>query len=316
MDIGIVLGIVSALIVAALLVASLAGVARRRRGSRGEPERPGPRPGGMMPAVTVTGLRSAVAVLDVPGSDPSASAIQRLVQEAALKLFALMPDLEEVEVRSSTGVVLGSRARRPGTPKPLVAFPQYLSEPHVPSRHEANPVHQWVEEDRPIGGPVRGPSFASSTSPYSPPRKFSDRFELAASVLELITDPDDPVDVVRAILDAGARKVEPCGDLLRAGDLALVVLRTRHGAVPPGALDHAFLLIEQSGATRGLVVSPGMLPWSDIRRREISAPHVVHVGPDAIQRMADAVAVGADPLRFAEGPALASNLPGGPADLR
>jgi hypothetical protein len=44
----------------------------------------------------------------------------------------------------------------------------------------------------------------------------------------------------------------------------------------------------------------------DVHRREMLAPHVLHAGPDGIQRMADAVAVGADPLRFAVAPAVAT----------
>ncbi len=49
------------------------------------------------------------------------------------------------------------------------------------------------------------------------------------------------------------------------------------------------------------MVTVGLLDPSDLRRREILAPNVHHVAHDGVQRMADAVAVGADPLAFALG---------------
>jgi hypothetical protein len=96
------------------------------------------------------------------------------------------------------------------------------------------------------------------------------------------------------------------GDLLHVGDTAVVVLRPPGPTVTPEALNHAFLRIQQSGASRGLVVALGYLDVNEVRRREMLAPQVLHVGPEGVQRMADAVALGADPLRFAVAPALAA----------
>jgi hypothetical protein len=64
-------------------------------------------------------------------------------------------------------------------------------------------------------------------------------------------------------------------------------------------LNGAYLRLRASGARRGLVVTPGFLDLDDVRRREVPDPAVLHCGPEGIQRMADAVAAGADPLRFA-----------------
>lgn len=72
----------------------------------------------------------------------------------------------------------------------------------------------------------------------------------------------------------------------------------------PGAAWTAFLRIRSAGASRGIVLH---LTWANpetLRRRELASPDVKHVGPESIQRMADAVVVGADPLGFVLGPAV------------
>ena len=47
------------------------------------------------------------------------------------------------------------------------------------------------------------------------------------------------------------------------------------------------------------------MPLGETRRREMLDPALLHAGLEGFQRMADAVAVGADPIDFAAAPALA-----------
>jgi hypothetical protein len=63
-------------------------------------------------------------------------------------------------------------------------------------------------------------------------------------------------------------------------------------------LNAAFLRFQRSGAKRGVMVTAGRLYAHESRRREALAPNLKHTGPKGIQRMADAVAMGANPLDF------------------
>ena len=125
-------------------------------------------------------------------------------------------------------------------------------------------------------------------------------------MLAELQDPDDPVEIVRAILAAADRPVERLdGELIRSGDKVVAVIGHRGGR--PGVskvLNDVYLRFQRSGARSGVVISLQYVDPADARRREILAPELTHQGPDAIQRMADAVAFGADPIEFAEGPAL------------
>ena len=132
----------------------------------------------------------------------------------------------------------------------------------------------------------------------APPRHFADRYELPESVRTRILDPDDPVDVVRAVLEAAGGRPLVDGDTLTVGGWAIVVLAPHDRVIHAEMLGHAFLRVEAAQATSGVVIMLGFADVEDVRRRETVAPHVVHVGPSAIQRMADAVALGLDPLRF------------------
>ena len=46
----------------------------------------------------------------------------------------------------------------------------------------------------------------------------------------------------------------------------------------------------------------------DVRRREFLDPALLHSGPEGIQRMADAVSLGGNPMNFAAGHALIASL--------
>lgn len=112
--------------------------------------------------------------------------------------------------------------------------------------------------------------------------------------------PDDPslVDLVAGILRASGYDVAVEGDIVRAGDRAVVALE----ATDPDALSAAFLRYRDSGARTGVAVGLRSVPPAEARRRELLAPDLRYAGPQALQRMADAVAVGGDPLVFALGP--------------
>jgi hypothetical protein len=245
-----------------------------------------------------------VALLDIEGAEPNAAPVRRLVREVAARVFRVMPTAEEVEVRSGVGALLGVVGRTSaggrGAPAPEVM----LLEPHVPrSRGPDLSAHLWEQEqdEPPVPVPPVAPTFSL---PPSPPHPFADRFDLTEEIRSRIVDADDPVGLVRAILEAAGIEVEVDEDLLRAGEVAVVVIDPHGVSVPREMLNHAFIRIERSGASRGLVIGLGVLDVDDVRRREMWAPHILHSGREGIQRMADAVAVGADPLRFAAAPAL------------
>lgn len=275
-----------ALVVAALLTGVVLGLWFRRA-------RPSPAP------PTASGVGSLQVVLDLEDADPDDPAVIRLVHESGVRALAASPDVEEVEVRARGGRLLGRADRRIRRPS-RIAIPVHLFEPRVNGRRSP-PLRHVRDEDRPVSA---SPRPVAVDDPRR--RVVADRYELSTEIRALLADPDDPVDVVRAILEAGGREVSVAGDLLRIGACAIVVVPS-HGSelASEDALNHAFRRIQESRAERGVVLSLGPLRMEDVRRREMLAPHVLHTGPDAIQRMADAVAVGADPLRFAVTPALA-----------
>lgn len=134
-----------------------------------------------------------------------------------------------------------------------------------------------------------------------------DPFEAATASYGLVLPPavlgrlpDEPTlpQLVRALLEAAGHRVSVEDDVLRVGDRAVVALE----ATDPEALGAAFLRYRASGARTGVVVSRRAVPAAEVRRRELLAPDLRYAGPGALQRMADAVAVGADPIAFAPGP--------------
>lgn len=161
----------------------------------------------------------------------------------------------------------------------------------------------WPTPD-PLGSsPSTRPRPAPSTEPEVADRPFADRFELDETLRGALRDRDDPVELVRTLLALGGHAPVVQGDLLVADDVAIVVLADP-GHSLDAALSRAFLRIRSAGASRGIVLH---LTWANpetLRRRELASPDVKHVGPESIQRMADAVVVGADPLGFVLGPAV------------
>lgn len=228
--------------------------------------------------------------LDIGTSEPDHPSVQRLVREAAHRALAADPSLDEVEVVDRDGRVLGVE-RRP-EPLPEVSMPP-TSGQRTPRRHAPSPVPH--EQDL-------HPRAAHEPAPEVRAVALADRLDLAEEIRRRVAEPDRAVDIVRAILEAAGRPVEVHGDLLVSGDVAIAVVDVRGDA--ERALTHGFLRIKSTDARRGMVLRLGYVDPAIVRRREAAAPHVRHVGPDAIQRMADAAAVGGDPITFAAGPAL------------
>jgi hypothetical protein len=231
--------------------------------------------------------------LDLEDVDPDSPAVQRLVRETAHRILARDPSLDEVEVVDRTGRTL-ARERRPSPLPPEVSVPEALREPHARGGHTPSPV---AHDDGHL-------TLVPGAAPEVRSVPLAERYELSLGVRARLEDPDDGAGLVQAILAEAGREPVRDGELVRAGDVAIAVVDV-HGD-PEQALSRGFLRIEATDAARGIVLRLGFVDPVTIRRREAAAPHVRHVGPDAIQRMADAAAAGADPIAFAVGPATIS----------
>lgn len=270
----------------ALVVLALIVVYRRVRGRSRQP------------AVETTpatlGLMRPTIVLDLDDPGSGRESVRRLVEEAAARFFARTRDQSEVDVLSRSGRHLGRVTAKHPSPHVISAPPLALLEPHVVRR---TPVPPGGLEDE-IHASVT-PRFDAHERP-APRRPFADSFDLPAAVRDRLHDADDPIDLLRAILEAGGLRPEVSGDVVRVGDRAIVIVSTR-GAPPSDALTHAYLRFKSSGAATGIVLGLRFMDPGEVGRREAFAPELRHVGTEAIQRMADAVSIGANPLDFAAG---------------
>jgi hypothetical protein len=246
--------------------------------------------------LTVSASRVAAVTLEIDEADPASPAVRRLVQETALGVLRTAPDAREVVVRTRAGTIVGRVSRETPMPRELTVSP-VLHEPHVRRTHVPD-VLGGLHGSEPAPKPDRDRHTPGELAAAH--RPLMDQFDLPEAVRTGIGDPDDPIDLVRAILEAAGVPCEIDGDLIRVGESALVILRTSGDvAIGHEALNHAYLRVLRSGAQRGLVIALGFMDPREVKRREMLAPQVLHAGPDGIQRMADAVSLGADPLRFA-----------------
>jgi hypothetical protein len=256
------------------------------------------RPGGaaVPPAgsVRVEGTMAVVTV-DLANVDPAHPAVARLLEDVIERAFQTVRSATRIEVRDGAGRVLAVRDRSTPVPAPAADLPRELLAPH----HRTESRSLVADDDR----PDRAHPHYASPEPKAKP--LADRFDLPPAVRETLRDHDDPVALVAALLAAGGEPVSVEGSLVRRGSTQVVVLPCRLGEpVLPEALNHAYRMLERLRARDGIVVTAGHMDPIDVRRRERLAPNVLHAGPDGIQRMADAVAVGADPLRFVTPPQL------------
>jgi hypothetical protein len=239
-----------------------------------------------------------VVVLDVRQGSSDSPAVRRLVHEAADHALASSPLVQVVEVRDAIGRVLGKVSRQV-PPRPAASLPDAIVEPHAHVTR-SGPLATARAHERRDERPTAASPTVDLPLPAPRHRPLAEGFDLPPSIA--VRDPDDPVELVRAILEAAGLPCTVQGRLIRIGDRALVVLpRPVGGVTDRDTLSRAFREIARSDAGEGFVVTVGLLDPSDLRRREILAPNVHHVAHDGVQRMADAVAVGADPLAFALG---------------
>lgn len=226
-------------------------------------------------------------VLDLVVDDPDRAAIKRLVNDVGERALAASPEVVDVEVRDRVGTLLGHVHR----PDPLPAPVELGREHHGPRPHRPNPV----------GGTTPPPvdHQGSGVELLVPERSFAARFELPEAVHARLTDADRPAELIRAILEAAGQQAELDGEVVRTEDTAVVVAQVVDD--PNETLNHAFHRWQATGLPRGVVVRIGWFNPEYVRYREFAAPMVRHVGTDAIQRMADAVELDADPLELAIG---------------
>lgn len=250
--------------------------------------------------------------LEIEAEDVEDPRVKRLVADAASRMFRMVPSLRQVEVRDKRGKVLDRPMRSGGDPLRVDPPPVGLVEPHTVRRPRSP-----SESGERLGDVAAMRSAATGALaggwlrdvPEPEPRVLADRFDLADEIRERITDPDDAVALIAAILERSADGVRIEGGRLWVGDAIVFVIRTPPGAsVTAGALARTFASFRASGASLGYVVVFGHMDPIDVRRRELLAPGFVHLGSDAVQRMADAAALGGDPLRSARGPAIAEQL--------
>jgi hypothetical protein len=276
-----VAAVVGALVVVCILVAAFL-ILRRVRG--------GPRPFERAAAAPPSAPGEAQVTLPVDDVDPQAPAVQRLATEAAHRVLAAQPEIEVIVVLSRPGRLLARVERSPET-RAAVDFPTTLLEPHAQRHREPG---YTPDSEEPVGAPVRFEDEEGRPVPT-----LIERFDLPDAVRQRVGDPEDLVDIVRAILAAANVQATIDDDVLRYGDEAIIVLPIAPGtAVRPEDLNGAYIRFQESGAARGVVVTTGRLNFYDLRRRHALAPALGHAGSDGIQRMADAVAMGADPLAF------------------
>lgn len=282
------------ILLAAILIAVLATTAylvwRMRPPST---DRHAPPPPPSEPRITAP---TTTLVLDVGAGDPDSGSVRRLVRAVALPVFERSEDVEEVVVKDRDGNVVG-RIDRPEPPPP--------AEEHQEPPPELR-LHPKAYEPSERG--VIASSEPHRPGDEDPSTPFAERYDLPPPVRERLRDPHEPVDVVRAILEAAGRPATVSGPSVLTGEELLIVLPGHRGVVTGDDLTQAYLRFEASRVPYGVAICLGYVDPDELRRREILAPSLRHVGHDAIQRMADAVALGGDPLAFIDAPSVRSEL--------
>jgi hypothetical protein len=294
-----------ALLVAGMVVLLVVGAYLAARGMRASPGAP--------PTDGTDGSLSEDGRIEVrlaiESADEASPNMARLVRDVAARMFASMPGAAEVVVRNRAGDFLGRAQRVRSAPAAIVtepvlfpAHPFGFAHPHPPLAPDDDVVGQMVEHG--LAG-LALPTQRAVPDPSARHRPLSELLELPSHISRRLEDSDDPVEIVRALLEETDPSVSVDDEVVQSGTRAVVVVRAHIGdPVTPAMLNRAYVRFRQSGASVGVVLSPGIMPLAEIRRREMFDPALLHAGLDGMQRMVDAAALGADPLAFAAGPAV------------
>lgn len=269
------------------MVTAVVLLARRRRGRTASTAAPVPAstPPGVA-ELRPSGVSEVVARLSVPVDDPDRSSVRRLTRELAEQAFATSDRVERLVVQDRDGhhVVTIPRHEPPLGPPPTA--PDRV-------RADGRPEAPHARRHTP---PARAAPRVADDTPVTG-QTLAARLELSDAIRDQVQRPDDAVDVIRAILTAGGHEARVVNGVLLVDDVAIVVVQDAHDAA--AALGRAFLRFQRSGARSGVVVATGHVDSAELHRRDALVPQLAYVGPRAIQRMADAVDLGMDPLAAA-----------------
>jgi hypothetical protein len=227
--------------------------------------------------------------VEVPG-EPG-EALVRLAVSVATEVLASDPSLDAVTVvdRVGRGITTLPRPTTPSRPPHTLDTVRLAREatPHVPS-----PVRPPSDDAPPPGVTTPPPSTARRT--------LLDRLTVTDAVRAACTEPDRPAAIVATLLRLAGRPAEVDGDLVVSGDRAVAIADVRDD--PETALSRAFLRLDASPASQGLIIVLGFVDPAVVRGRDGLTPTVRYADVDALQRMADAVTLGLDPLALAATP--------------
>jgi hypothetical protein len=236
---------------------------------------------------------NSVVTLPLTAGEPDDPAVQRLVHEAAGRQFTAFGHVMSVEVRRSDGFVLGT-VHRDERLRPAPDLPDTLHVEHARRHRGPSVTGSTGAPRRPLE--IDPSDFATSDKP------FADQFDLPADVRAAISDPESPAQLVGAILDAADVPYRSETGIVVAGNTAIVLVGDGTGhTVTSDELARAFLRFEAAHAADGVAICLGYVNPQELHRRELLAPRLRHAGPEAIQRMADALRLGGDPVAFATG---------------
>lgn len=238
--------------------------------------------------------------LDIPKAT-SGEAGQRLANEAGRRILATSRHVEEVRVLARDGGVLGTFVRHPGEAGPA-PDPRILSTPPpgVSSRRR-EPDAADEALSRALERPHDGAPDDTGPAPLPRPKPLASRLDLPPEVRSRLSDPENAQELVRALLEAGGHRIAVDGPVIHTdtGEAVIVIPAPWRRIVTREELNAAWFAFKASGDRHGVVITPGTLDHGDIHVRELAAPALRHAGADDMQRMADALALGGDPLHFA-----------------
>lgn len=279
---------------------ALVGIVSRADLVRAVAERAAPEPaggtaGGPRPT-DVPGVGEVV--LEIGAADPDGPAVKRLGHLAAMRALASNPGLQAVRVVTPDGRLLAMTTRTAPAPEAeaVVLEPRRRAHGHVPSIPPTS--QEPAGEGQPAGGGrwVRA-AVAGLHSHEQAPRPLTEDFDVPQAVLDRLQDPNDLVDLLRATFEAAGLAVRIEDGVVVADGVAVVVVPAGMGApIGRDLLDRAFRRFLDSGVDSGTVLSLGLMDHSDVLHRELFVPQLGHAGPEAVQAMLDAVAVGGDLL--------------------